>query len=462
MKHLLWTRSALLVTTAAVLLTACGSPVAEPPTLAATQPLPTRSPIATRAPATQPPSTASPIPPTATAPPVGSPIPSATPEVGGPAALPIAHLTAGQPVTVTTIHMLDAATGWAVGQAVGDPDDHLLRTADGGLTWRDVTPPENNDPAAPLGKAATTFFLDANTAWAAYYDRTAAPITIPPVIWRTADGGQTWTSSPPLDVTDAAYYLPSDLVFVGVRNGWLMAHVDAGMMHDYVFVYASTDGGQAWERIVDPFIDNLPQSCGKNGMTFVDVQTGWVVGDCQGVQPGAPYFQTTADGGRTWQAVDLPPPADQPDLFARDDAGCGVYALTIFSPQSMVVVMRCLFFTADPLRTDSFLYATTDGGQTWRSHVSPASAVTFVNSETGWALTAAADPNDPAAPRDFYQTGDGGQSWTKIRAVNWDGQFNFVTEQEGWAVAKAEDAVALVHTTDGGKTWKEIKPQIAP
>ncbi len=442
-------------------------PVAEEtPTLAATQvaptPAPTHAPTATPVPATKSSPSPTPIPPTATEVPSSTPeAETATPETGGPAINPIVHLAAGQPVTVTTIHMLDATTGWAVSQAEGDPDDHVLRTADGGLTWRDVTPPENTDPAAPLGNGATTFFMDANTAWAAYYDRTIGPVTTSPVVWRTTDAGKTWTQSQPLDVKDAAFYSPSDIVFVDTRSGWLMAHVDAGMMHDYVFVFATADGGQSWEQVVDPFKDNLPQGCGKNGMTFVDAKTGWVMGDCQGVQPGPPYLQKTTDGGRTWQALALPPPPDRADLFTRDDAACGAYALKFFSPQSAVMAVKCLFFTTNPLRTDSFLYTTTDGGQTWRSSASPASQVTFLNPNVGWALTAG-DPNNPAAPRDLYQTGNSGQTWTKIKSVNWDGQLDFVTDQEGWTAAKAGDAVALVHTTDGGKTWKEIKPQIAP
>ncbi len=468
MKRPLLNRSAWLVMMAAVLLTACGSPATKPPTLAATQSLPTRAPTLTpslvsptRAPATQLPLSPSPGPSPAT--PAASPTaPASTPETGGPAINPIAHLTAGQPVTVTTVHMLDANTGWAVAAGgIGDPDDHLLRTTDGGATWRDVTPPENTDPAAPLGKGATAFFLDANTAWAAYYDRAIGPAATSAVIWRTADEGKTWTSSQPLDTKDAAFYSPSDLVFVDGKTGWLLAHVDAGMMHDYVFVFATSDGGQTWKRIVDPFMDTLPQSCGKTAMVFADAQTGWMTGDCQGVQPGAPYLQKTTDGGRTWQAVELPPPSDQADLFARDDVGCGTYAPTFFSPQSAVLTMKCLFFTANPIRTDSYLYATADGGQTWRSSALPASEVTFINANVGWAVTAT-DPNNPTVPHDLYRTGDSGQTWTKIKSVNWGGQIDFVTDQEGWAVAKAGDAIALVHTTDGGKTWKETKPRMAP
>jgi photosystem II stability/assembly factor-like uncharacterized protein len=107
------------------------------------------------------------------------------------------------------------------------------------------------------------------------------------------------------------------------------------------------------------------------------------------------------------------------------------------------------------------LYATADGGQTWRSSALPASEVTFINASVGWALTAP-DPNNPLAPHDLYRTGDSGQTWTKIKSLNWDSQLDFITDQEGWAVAKAGDAIALVHTTDGGQTWKETKPLMAP
>jgi hypothetical protein len=44
--------------------------------------------------------------------------------------------------------------------------------------------------------------------------------------------------------------------------------------------------------------------------------------------------------------------------------------------------------------------------------------------------------------------------------VNWDGQFSFVDASNGWAVAQAEEEIALVRTTDGGRIWQMIEPQI--
>jgi len=64
--------------------------------------------------------------------------------------------------------------------------------------------------------------------------------------------------------------------------------------------------------------------------------------------------------------------------------------------------------------------------------------------------------------RDLYLTLDGGFSWTKVKSVTWDGQFSFVSQALGWAVARSEEAIALVTTSDGGRSWTEIQPRIAP
>jgi hypothetical protein len=121
----------------------------------------------------------SPVPPTDTAPAAtvapatAAPnvIASATAPAALPAGTPIAHLSAGQPVTITALHMLDANTGWAVAQVSADLDSRILQTADGAKTWLDVTPPEPAslpDPNQSAGKNAAAFFLNAQEAWVAF------------------------------------------------------------------------------------------------------------------------------------------------------------------------------------------------------------------------------------------------------------------------------------------------------
>jgi photosystem II stability/assembly factor-like uncharacterized protein len=332
-----------------------------------------------------------------------------------------------------------------------------------------VTPPQPIDPAATLGQGATAFFLSADYSWLTYYDRMGAPPTIPALMWSTHDAGQTWAASEPLDISDAESYFPSDLVILADEQaGWLLVHAGVGLGHDYVYVFATTDGGLTWERVVDPFLENLPTACGKTGMNFVDAQTGWVTGDCGGMVPGAPYLQATTDGGQTWRAVELPAPADTPDLFSADNfsAVCGTYWLQFTSATEGAFAAKCIMVDASV--TQGWLYTTADAGQTWAIQALPAThnnssryfytrALQFLDPAQGWILT-----DGDADGSQLYQTQDGGQTWTLLKKLGWMGQLDFVDAQTGWAVARAGDAVALVRTTDGGSKWVEIKPQIAP
>jgi photosystem II stability/assembly factor-like uncharacterized protein len=169
---------------------------------------------------------------------------------------------------------------------------------------------------------------------------------------------------------------------------------------------------------------------------------------------GAFLFQTS-DAGQTWQPVTLPAPAKTIDLFSDPLIYCGTQSPVFSSPQEGRLILRCFNTSQDPYITLYFLYTTRDGGVTWTSSTSPAGTLDFTTGENGWALG-----------RDLFRTTDGGQTWSKVKSVNWDGQFSFVSDELGWAVARAETdtamLIALVQTTDGGITWTEIKPLIGP
>lgn len=436
--------------------------------LAACAPLATPEPVFTLVPTRPPPTATTPAPPTATsAPPTA--MPSATPVIASPAppveptVVPegpaISRLTAGQSITVTALDMLGPAVGWAAGETAGDLDDRLLTTADGGRTWRDVTPPQPVDAALALGQGATFTALDSRTAWATFYDRTGGPLGTTPFIWRTVDGGQTWSASRPLNLTDAELFSPSDLVFVDGQTGWLLVHVGAGMMHDYVMLFATRDGGLSWERLVDPFTETdngLLQSCGKTGMAFTDAQTGWVTGDCGGVQPGAPYLYQSADAGRTWAFLELPPPGDRPDLFQIETLACGVQAPLYAKGPAVVLAVTCQDYTAG--QSLAYLYRTGDGGASWGAEplAGGFSAGVFLSPEVGWVLGPAADPAESV----LAQTVDGGLSLDNLKQLTWAGPLDFVDAQTGWAIAQAGEAKALVQTTDGGRTWQVLTPVI--
>lgn len=367
--------------------------------------------------------------------------------------------------------MLDSNTGWAVAQAAADANDHILQTADGGNSWRDVTPPEPSVPPDPNlgpGKNAAAFFMDAKDAWVAFGYPAGAPV--PPaavaVVWNTHDGGQSWTASAPVTTTaELEQYWPTNLAFANGTDGWLLAHAGAGMSHDYVVIFATHNAGASWAEVVDPQAPPDPgmlaMSCQKTGLVFLDAKQGWVSGDCGGVVPGSPYFYQTADGGQTWQKLELPPPADVPDLYTKESNACGAGAPVFVSATEGRLPVSCGF--PDTNKQRGWLYVTADAGKTWTPRALPTAygLMDFNSANEGW--WAGNDTlGDTTVARTLYHTTDGGQTWTAGKKLNWGGHLDFITGQMGWAVAINGEASAFVQTSDGGNKWNLLSPKIGP
>ena len=361
---------------------------------------------------------------------------------------PIQHFASGQEFTVTSIHMIDATTGWALGSLVG-VGDHVLTTADGASTWKDVTPPEEQATNADR-KLAIGFFQDAKTAWVTYAIFTGSPVPTRAVVWRTSNGGTTWQASQPLDLTGLTeIYEPSDLQFVAGQAGWLLVHVGVGMNHDYVAIYRTADGGASWSRVIDPYTDGGIQSCTKTSMLFTDASHGWLTGDCNGVKAGALLYKTI-DAGSTWQEVTLPEPPSYPGLFSNESmVACGSYNPFFFKNDIGHLSVNCHDFQGTQITLSYYLYTTQDGGNTWTSTSYSGEGIYFFSMEVGWALS-----------NKIQLTTDGGKTWKPISDVSWTPQMDFVSEQLGWAVAIAGEEVGLVKTDNGGAKWTLLIPTV--
>jgi photosystem II stability/assembly factor-like uncharacterized protein len=345
--------------------------------------------------------------------------------------------------------MLDTNLGWAIG-GLGDPGEHVLRTADGGTTWTDLTPPEE---AAAEGdrKTATGFFQDAQTAWV-IFSNTSGITPAQSVVWQTHDGGASWQPSQPLDISNLTeFYNPSYLQFVDGQTGWLFVHVGVGMNHDYFVLYRSSDGGLTWQRLLDPYNDSSGiMTCSKTGLLFTDARRGWMTGDCHGVAAGVWLF-TSSDGGSTWERVTLPDPANAPGLFSEMLAACGSYDPFFFSSNRGHIGVNCTNYLVDPPTYQYYVFTTLDGGSTWISSTYPGKALYFYSADTGWALS-----------EKIYSTTDGGLTWKVVANVSWTAQVVFVSEQVGWAVARNLEQIALVKTTNGGARWSMLVPAVGP
>ncbi|GAC1336282.1 MAG: hypothetical protein NVSMB23_00710 [Myxococcales bacterium] len=130
---------------------------------------------------------------------------------------------------------VDARTIWA-----GTDDGLVHLTRDGGKTWRDVTPPD----LVPWAKVSLieAGHGDALTAYAAI--NTLRLDDLRPFVYRTRDGGKTWTritnGLPPGGVVDAVREDPK-------RKGLLFAGTEQS-------VFVSFDDGDRWQ----PLRLNLP------------------------------------------------------------------------------------------------------------------------------------------------------------------------------------------------------------
>jgi photosystem II stability/assembly factor-like uncharacterized protein len=109
-------------------------------------------------------------------------------------------------------------------------------------------------------------------------------------VFRTTDGGQSWSVAATADAKDNVLGLARG------RNRQLMWAVGPGGM-----VVHSTDDGATWED------QSLKKDITLNAVTFIDDQEGWIVGEFGSILH-------TVDGGKTWQWSDkvegLPPYAE--------------------------------------------------------------------------------------------------------------------------------------------------------
>lgn len=346
-------------------------------------------------------------------------------------------------LAMESIDMIDAQIGWAVVRdpkaAPGDPAAQaLIRTTDGGSTWRDVTPLDRQK------KQFTHFDATNVDVISSLFVRLGS-------LW-TVDGGRTWKAIPISgDITS--------IHFINPRDGWLLTYWGANSASLKTIVYRSYNGGETWAQVVSlaPYMPNNPLPDvvgGGTHITFVSPTTGWITQRSAAMCLSRCLY-ATGDGGYTWQRQELPRPSQ--------------VAIT-----SLVAMMPPRFFTPRDGILPAFyanrdaqermagfvvIYMTHDAGATW-SHTTPISIsrwrpwsfgpVSFPDINHGWL----------ADEGRLLTTRDGGRHWTVTHSTAFRGvrQLDFISPRIGWAVRTTFPF--LLKTADGGLTWAPVAYRI--
>jgi photosystem II stability/assembly factor-like uncharacterized protein len=359
--------------------------------------------------------------------------------------------------TITEIHMTSVTSGWAF--AANGDDVLVLHTSDGGSSWRDVTPPIEIWSAYITSyegffpRLGECLFLDDSRAWIStlHFDITRPQEAYTgKVMLSTVDGGATWRMHKlPPEGVGYGYFVD----FIDPMHGWFVVFEIATSSTAYTGLYRTVDGGESWETV----LDGVGTSSGlSRALAFGDTNTGVMTISFSGWDLPL-HVRWTHDGGTTWETQYLPEPEDP---LASDptisDLECGTIFPHAFSKLEVALIAECRMLK-DSGSPESkyifrnFFYSTQDGGMSWNSFPAPEGNLHLLNPNAGWMLG-----------DEIHFTEDGGKSWTKINEVTWQGQFNFIDANHGWAVARNDDEIALVKTENGGRSWYIVEPQLVP
>jgi photosystem II stability/assembly factor-like uncharacterized protein len=336
---------------------------------------------------------------------------------------------------IQSMKLLTPQVGWATS------GNHLYWTTDDGGHWKDIAP-----PMSPKESLSGVFFLDTSTGWVvlSYPDDKAEQQFR---VASTSNAGAAWSSSP-IKVPGKRFaedlFGGGGIFFLDQLHGWVNLGIYSSSAFKRGMLLATDDGGKTWKA--------PPGDSGMGGtLCFFSEKDGVLAGGPQDTE-----LWVTHDASKSWQELSLKAtpeaaPADQPTYGEPicEDAKSGFLPVT---------------FSKDGSPSALVLFATDDGGRTWKSERTQSGLEDLgplVSSTVAGSDLIFAPPQRGGKALELTTipaTGRSNSIATRVAGSASVSQLSFMNSSTGWA--STDDA--LLSTTDGGATWTNITPNRIP
>jgi photosystem II stability/assembly factor-like uncharacterized protein len=276
--------------------------------------------------------------------------------------------TSGVTARLRGVSAVNEKVVWASGA-----DGTVIRTTDGGNTWRQLDVPDS----------AKLDFRDID----AVDERTAYVLSIGngdlSRIYKTSDAGATWSLQFRAD--DPKVFLDA-MAFRDARHGFAFSDSIEGK-----FVIFRTDDGERWTRVP---ADVLPPALPGEGAYAASGTNVVVRGPRVWIATSASRVLRSDNDGRSWTVVQTPLPAGD---------SAGIFSISVANDSEGIVVGGDYRKESEAIDNAAI---TRDGGRTW----------TLISGLSGYRSAVA---YVPGSPRTLVAVGPSGSDLSPDRGTTW-------------------------------------------
>jgi photosystem II stability/assembly factor-like uncharacterized protein/pimeloyl-ACP methyl ester carboxylesterase len=301
------------------------------------------------------------------------------------------------------IFFVSERVGW-----YGNGAGKLFKTEDGGDSWTKVWEKTGtfvrclafvDEKVGVLGNVGPGYFPG---------------VTDPVAVYRTEDGGATWSAVTAIDGPPVVGLCAFDIVQVPFVNAGHLDHrpriVGVGRVGGPAAYIWSDDLGKTWRQGKIPELGAMAFD-----VKFIDETRGFIASATSAdVAQSHALILATDDGGATWNEVYRSSrPWELTWKFSFPDADTGYCTIQSYDP--------------DPKSSKRFVAKTTDGGRSWHEvllvddHAVREFGVAFIDGSTGFV---GAVPNG-------FMTADGGATWRKVSFGNAVNKIRLLESESG-------------------------------